>query len=146
MDYVSVEQTDLDFELTQMGAKVTSINGLICFVKFEINGTELFYVYNINSKDQFYLQKVLPYPVGAGLFSNPAEIVDYIKNDMKEYKKAAESSNFERFVKINQSLDNIIQKIERTYMNHDISSEKLSEISEKIAQIDNILDKVQDGL
>lgn len=33
MGYVSVEQTDLEFRLTQMGANVHSINGLFYFDK-----------------------------------------------------------------------------------------------------------------
>lgn len=145
MNIISAEQDNIDMQLTQMGAKVKSIHGLVCFVRFHMNDTDIFYVYNINAKDQYYLQKVLPYPVGAGVFTKPAEIIDYIKKDISSYKIASKEPLFKDFVNVNLELDQTIHNMEETYMNFDIPKEKLKEIAGKVEQINNLLKEVQEN-
>ncbi|MGB8451593.1 MAG: hypothetical protein WCD89_04605 [Anaerocolumna sp.] len=144
MNIVSAEQDNMDMLLTQLGAKVKSIHGLLCYVRFNINDTEIFYIYNINAKDQYYLQKVLPYPVGAGVFTKPSEIVEYIKNDIKFYKNASKSSVFGDFINTNVELHQIVHKLENTFMNYNVPSGKMKEISKELEHINEILDGVKD--
>lgn len=143
MNIVSAEQHKLDMLLTQMGGKVKSIHGLLCFVHFYINDTELFYVYNVNAKDQFYLQKVLPYPVGAGVFSKSKEVIEYIKNDLKQFKNAVHSKNFNSFVNINTNLNNAIHKVEDVFMHNNVQDEKLLQIQKEIEKISQILLEIE---
>lgn len=143
MNFVSAEQDNLDMMLTQMGAQVKSIHGIICFAKFLINGTEFFYVYNINAKSQYYLQKVLPYPVGAGEFSRPSEIIAYIKNDIEKFKNASKNSTFEDFLKVNTKIHRIVHKLEDTFMNYKLEPQELEKIYREIEDVDNILDDAQ---
>lgn len=144
MNFISAEQDNIDMMLTQMGAKVKSIHGLVCYVSFKFNDTEILYVYNINAKNQYYLQKVLPYPVGAGEFSSPAEVVDYIKKDIHYYKTALKSSIFNDFVDINLKLHKTIHKMEEVFMNYNVPHEKMNEIEGKLNHIDQILNEIQD--
>ncbi|MDF2587899.1 MAG: hypothetical protein K0S41_1740 [Anaerocolumna sp.] len=143
MNIVSAEQDNIDMMLTQMGAKVKSIHGLVCFVRFDINGTEIFYVYNVNAKDQYYLQKVLPYPVGAGVFTKPCEIVDYIKKDITLYKTAVKSSLFNSFTKVNLELHQIIHKMEETFMNYNVSDDMMTNVWKQLEQLNKTMDEIQ---
>ena len=143
MDIVSAEQTSLDMALTQIGAKVTSIHGLLCFVRYYIDDTELYYVYNINAKNQYYLQRVLPYPVGAGVFAKPDDIVEYIKNDIKQFENASNSSNFEEFIETTQRTHQTVHAIEEVFMNYNVSPEKMQEIDTELSHITNILENIK---
>ncbi len=143
MNILSAEQDNIDMLLTQMGADVKSIHGLICYVRFKINDTEIFYVYNINAKDQYYLQKVLPYPVGAGVFTKTSEIVNYIKEDIEYYKKASKSSKFNDFVNINMQLHNTIHNMEETYLKYNVPHDKMDKVVSKINEVNHILDDVK---
>ncbi|MFA9462854.1 MAG: hypothetical protein ACERKN_01035 [Velocimicrobium sp.] len=144
MNILSAEQDNIDMLLTQMGAKVKTIHGLICFVRFTIKDTEIFYVYNINAKDQYYLQKILPYPVGAGVFTKPSEIIDYIKKDISYYKTASKSTVFSDFININLELHGAMHKMEETFLNYNVPHDKLDEIVLKIGEINQLLDKAQE--
>lgn len=144
MNIISAEQDNIDMLLTQMGASVKSIHGLVCFVRFNINDTEIFYVYNINAKDQYYLQKVLPYPVGAGVFTKPSEIIEYIKKDINYYRKASKSSIFNDFISVNLELHHAIHKMEETFMNYNIPHEKMNEIVNRIEQLGQLINEVQE--
>lgn len=143
MNILSAEQEDLDMQLTQMGAKVNSIHGLVCYVSFNINDTKIFYVYNLNVKEQYFLQKVLPYPVGVGEFTHPSEIVDYIKKDILCYKNASKSSVFKDFININMDLNKTVCKMEETYLNYNVPHEKLNEIVDEIEKINQTLTNIQ---
>lgn len=144
MNIISAEQDNIDMLLTQMGASVKSIHGLVCFVRFDINGTEILYVYNINAKDQYYLQKVLPYPVGTGVFTKPSEIIEYIKKDINYYRKASKSSLFNDFIAVNLELHHTIHKMEDTFMNYNVPHEKLDEIVRRIEEMNQLINEVQE--
>ncbi len=139
MNFLSAEQDKLDMMLTQMGAQVKTINGLLCFVRFKIKDVELFYVYNINAKNQYYLQKVLPYPVGAGVFNSPDDIVSYIQNDINKFINASEKDSFELFLHTNSVLHSTIHKMENTFFEFDLSTEQLNSILQKLIKINDVL-------
>ena len=143
MNYVSAEQDNMDMMLTQMGAKVKSIHGLLCFVRFTVHDTELFYTYNINAKNQYYLQRVLPYPVGAGVFTNPSEIVDYIEKDVKSFKNAAKSSSFDSYIDIHKKLHATVHQLENDFINYNVPHDKMRAIDEALDKINMILKDIQ---
>ena len=39
------------------------------------------YTYNINAKNKYFLQRIEPYPIPHGTFSNEVKIVDFIKSN-----------------------------------------------------------------
>ena len=143
MNFLSAQQDNIEMLLTQMGADVKSIHGLVCFVRFSIEDTEFFYVYNLNAKNKYYLQKVLPYPVGAGEFSKPSEIVKYIKKDMEAFRKVSKGENFKNFVNAGLELHHTIHKVEETFLNYDVSNENMDEFLKKINEINEVLTKIQ---
>lgn len=143
MDMMSAEQENMDLLLTQMGAKVESVHGLICFAKFTISDVEISYVYSINANNKYYLQKIRPYPVGAGEFSRSSEVVDYIKKDIENYKVASKSSAFHEFVSINQELHQSMYKLEELFLQYNVPHDKLGEIGERVKMMNQLLSDIQ---
>jgi hypothetical protein len=144
MNITSANQDNIDLMLTQMGAKVQTLHGLLCFVRFEIHGNEIFYVYNVNMKDQYYLQKVLPYPVGAGVFTKTSDIVDYIKNDIQFYKNAEKNENVNNLIDINTQLHRLLHNVEDTFMKYKVSPDKIEEMSKAMMVLNDILTDIQE--
>lgn len=143
MSILLAEQEALDKTLLQMGAQVKTIEGMVCFVRFDIDGTELFYVYNINAKKQYYLQKVLPYPVGAGIFSNPADVVAYIRRDLALFRNAAKSRTFSCFLETNTKIHKVLHKVEDTFLNYNVPIEEMKRISDVLDAVDAKLSEIR---
>lgn len=143
MNILSAEQDQLDMQLTQMGAKVQSLHGLLCYIRFPIEDMELFYVYNINMKNQFFLQRIKPYPVSAGIFTNPQDIVEYIRDDVKQFRNAYNSKVFSEFVTVNAELQRLVQDVEDVFLGYNVPIEKMHEISNMILSVDNILENIK---
>ncbi|MPN56688.1 hypothetical protein SDC9_204379 [bioreactor metagenome] len=100
-------------------------------------------MYNINAKNQYCLQMVKPYPAGAGVFSKPQAIVQYIKNDIKQFKNASSSNVFSEFVTVNQNLYASIQNIKDAFMTYNVPRDKMQQIKEKVDEISNLLDDIK---
>lgn len=143
MNPMSASQEEIDMKLTQMGGNVTSLHGIISFIRFNVNQTELTYVYNINAKNQYFLQMVKPYPAGAGVFVKPQEIVQYIKNDIKQFKNASNSNVFCEFVSVNQALYSSIQDIKDVFMTYNVPRENMRQIKEKVDEISELLNEIK---
>ncbi len=143
MDNVSANQEEIDMKLTQMGAEVTSLYGIISFIRFHFDQIELFYVYNVNSKNQYYLQMVKPYPVGAGVFSNLQEMVQYIDEDIQQFQNASNSHAFQAFVTTNQDLYQVIQKFKDVYMSRNVPKEKIQRIREMTGGLYDFLTEIE---
>ena len=143
MDYTSAEQTNLDMLLTQIGAKVKSLHGLICFVEFYINDTRLLYIYNLNAKEQYALQRILPYPIGAGVFSSPEEVVGYIKEDIRQFKNASNSKTFDAFIETGMKLHQTVHEMEDVFMHYNVPLDKLQEIQDELERIKSVLNEIK---
>jgi hypothetical protein len=140
---MSANQEEIDMKLTQLGANVTSLHGIISFIRFSFDQTELFYVYNINAKNQYFLQMVKPYPAAAGVFLKPQAVVQYIKNDIRQFKNASNSNVFSEFVAVNQSLYDSTQKIKDVFMTYNVPKDRIVKIKEKVDEISDILSEIK---
>jgi hypothetical protein len=115
MNILSAEQNRTVMLLHQLGAKVKTVHGIICYVRFEVAGSEVLYVYNINAKDQYFLQRLRPYPLGAGVFSSQREIINFIVEDLAQLQNASKSSIYENFIDVNNRLHKMIHMMESSF-------------------------------
>lgn len=143
MNNMSASEEEIDMKLTQMGAHVTSLHGIISFIRFSFDQTELLYVYNVNAKSQYFLQMVKPYPVAAGAFTSSKSMIQYIKDDIKQFKNASNSNVFGEFVTVNQSLYESIQNIKDVFMTYNVPKDKMLQIKDKVGEIAGILSTVE---
>ena len=101
----SVKGDSIEILLRQLGAaKIQKVHGNLYFIKFILDdGFEVMYTYNINAKNKYFLQRIEPYPIPHGTFSNEVKILDYIKKD-NELEMVRESLKFKEYVKSNYGL------------------------------------------
>jgi hypothetical protein len=86
---------------------------------------------------------VKPYPVAAGVFSKPQEIVQYIKDDIRQFQNASKSHVFSEFVTVNQALSDSVRNIKDSFMKYNVPIDKMQKIKEKVDEISNLLDDIK---
>lgn len=143
MNIVSGGQDKMAMLLKQLGASVQTIHGSVCFVKFMIEDTEVSYVYNINAKEQFFLQRISPYPLGAGVFVSEEHVVAHIQMDIEKFRNASKSKTFQKYVEINNRTHKAIHNIEETFMNYNVPIDALHKIEAHLNDISTILENVE---
>lgn len=123
--------------LRQMGASdVIKVQGLLYFMKFKLNdNVEISYSYNINTKNKYFLQRIKPYPLPQGVFSDEYEIVSFIKKDLEKFSTAIHSTNFNLFIDVNKKVNNITSEMEYLFLNHNVNSNELLRLDKELNDI-----------
>jgi hypothetical protein len=144
VDYNNVENDRHDMMLRQMGGDVITIYGMLCYVKFNIEGVDIEYVYNINAKKKYFLQRIKPYPLPAGVYEDPEDVIDIISIDIEQFRTAIHSEKFNTFVEINKNLNETIRNIDDLFLYYKVPKESLVHINENIQQIKDIISGSKD--
>lgn len=127
-------------ELKDAGAKVIDIQGVMFHVSFVINSKEISYMYHLKPDNTFTLERVRPYFMQIGEYEREKNIVNAIKIDIEQFRNASKSSNFDRFIKVDKHLSQLIRIFEDLYLYYNISTEDLEELD---TSIDNVLDTIK---
>lgn len=137
MNNSTVEQDRATIIFRQMGGKVKSIHGVQCYIKFCIDDSiEVYYVYNVNKDNEYYLQRIKPYPFGAGVFTSVDMIIQFVKEDLERFKNASLSSVFDIFIENNQRLNTLMESIENLFLRKNVPKDKMLEISNILEELD----------
>lgn len=142
--YIGAEASEHEMKLVQMGAKVEQINGKMCYVKFKLDGMEVDYAYNINKKGKYFLERIKPYPLPIREYENESDIVKVIDIDIRQFKNAINSKNFEMFTSINRELHMTIKAFEDLFLYYNVPAMKVESIMEKIKEIQDEIRYVQE--
>ena len=128
--------------LRQMGASdIVKVQGLLYFMKFELtNDIEISYSYNINAKNKYFLQRIKPYPIPQGVFSDEYEIISFIKKDLLKFNNAMHSSNFNLFLDVTTKVNSITSKMEDLFLNHNVKKEEFLILNKELDDILNEID------
>lgn len=131
--------------LKQMGAhELTNIASRLYYISFKFEQTvEITYVYNINAKNQYFLQRIAPYPLPKGLFETQEEIIDFIEKDIQKFKNASNSSNFQRFLEINNTLTHVEQNIEHLFLNFNVPKESIDIFHQQLTELNLSVQKAK---
>lgn len=132
--------------LKQLGAHaLTNITSRLYYIDFKFEpDIKVSYVYNINAKDQYFLQRISPYPLSEGIFSNHEEIVDFIEWDIKQFKNASHSTNFKRFLEINNTLSLVEHNIENLFLNYNVPKESIDLFHDQLTTLNASVQKAQE--
>lgn len=88
--------------LKQRGA--TSIKtkpAYINIAKFELSDSvTVVYLYELKENEAIYLQRLEPYPMTMGQIDDENQLVAVIEEDIKKFKDALTSKNFNKFIEI----------------------------------------------
>ena len=142
MNINNAQGDSIEILLRQMGASdVTKIRGLLYFMTFKLSDdVEISYSYNINTKNKYFLQRIKPYPIPQGVFSDEYEIVSFIKKDLQKFSTAMNSSNFNLFLDIARKVNNITSMAEHLFLNYNVNVNQLLRIN---TELDDILKEIE---
>lgn len=142
----SVKGESIEILLRQLGAnKIKKVHGNLYFIKFILeNDFEVMYTYNINAKNQYFLQRIEPYPIPHGTFSNEVKIVDFIKKDIAKFKAGIKSKHFDEFLEATAQANKFVRQLDDFYLNYHVEENSL--ISESLGQINIAIDNLNKRL
>jgi hypothetical protein len=142
MNINNAQGDSIEILLRQMGASdVTKIRGLLYFMTFKLSdNVEISYSYNINTKNKYFLQRIKPYPIPQGVFSDEYEIVSFIKKDLQKFSTAMNSSNFNLFLDVARKVNNITSMAEHLFLNYNVNVNQLLRIN---TELDDILKEIE---
>lgn len=123
-------------KLRQMGAKVTVINSMMCYVKFDVDGLIVTYVYNVNKDERYFLERIKPYPVPLRESDSEEDVIDIIEVDLEQFKNVKNKSYIDKFVQINQRFSKTMQRFEDLCLYYDVNEESINKIFSEIDCID----------
>lgn len=138
----SVKGDSIEILLRQLGAdKIQKVQGDLYFIKFILeDDLEVMYTYNINAKNQYFLQRIMPYPIPQGAFSNQIKLVDFIKKDIEKFKKGIKSKYFNEYLETTAHAYKFIQQLDDFYLNYKVEEDSL--VSDSLSQINIAIDNL----
>ena len=140
MDTYSTKGDSIEILLRQIGAtSITKVKGYLYFIKFKIDDLEVTYTYNINHKNHYFLQRIEPYPLSKGSFSNEMEIVSFIRKDLSKFKAAKRFTNFDKFLDISSKITALQRETEDLFLNYDIRDIHMDELEDSLSNFSNII-------
>ncbi|NTW71977.1 MAG: hypothetical protein HGA49_07040 [Eubacteriaceae bacterium] len=144
MDNNLVDQDNAVKLLQQMGARVEILHGLLCNVKLSREGIEIEYVYTVAKANEFLLQRVKPYPLGAGMFTTLDDMIEYIGYDVERLANASNSRVFSLFIEENKKLSRVSYYLENLFLNYNVPKNEMSKLNDMISEIENTIIELND--
>lgn len=140
MNASSVKGDTIEARLRCLGASdVQKVQGMLYFVSFTDSDTEVSYTYNINAKNKYFLQRIKPYPIPEGIFSDEEQVVEFIKRDLKKFRNAEHSHNFTQFIEVTNMINETTKEIETFFLNYNVDKECLEALSHELGAIHKII-------
>ena len=131
-------------ELKRLGARVLDIQGIMFYVKFKINSTKISYVYHLNQDNTFFLERIKPYTCAIGDYDTEEAVVDTIREDIKQFKNAMKSTNFDSFIEVDQHISKLVRLFEDLYLYYNVEKDDLKMVNEEINKVLDIINDVQE--
>lgn len=140
MNASSVKGDTIEARLRCLGADhIQQVQGILYFVTFKEGEHEVSYCYNINAKNKYFLQRIKPYPLPEGLFSDEEQVVEFIKRDLKKFRNAKHSHNFTQFVHVTNLIAETTKEIETFFLNYNVDKECLDELAQELNTVHHIV-------
>ncbi len=114
------------------------------YVKFKLKGTKISYVYHLNKDNTFFLERIKPYTCAIGDYESEEEVVDTIREDIKQFKNAMNSSNFESFIEVDQHISKLVRLFEDLYLYYNVEKDDLTMVNQEINKVLDIINDVQE--
>ncbi len=131
-------------ELIEFGAKVMDVSEIMTYVAFEFAETTIAYIYSLTPEDEFHFERAKPYVMDIGIYQTENEIVDIIKNDIKQFKNAMQSSHFKQFIEIDRTIAETVRNFEDLYLYYNIDEPELAKIVAEVRRLKDEIFAVKD--
>ncbi len=122
-------------ELSEFGAEVLDVSTTMTYVIFDLGETTVAYIYNVSPEDKFHFERAKPYAMEIGIYESESEIVDIIKNDIKQFKNAMQSHHFKRFIEIDRQIAKTVRTFEDLYLYYNIDGDALDKLSAEVEHL-----------
>ena len=138
----------VDLKLSQMGAtQITKLRSHMYIVDFTLeNGMEISYVFNITKHDKYFLQRMRPYAMVQGKYADTKEITKFIKEDLRRFRTAEHSSNFEEFVDVSRKGVELSHELESLFLHYNVDKATLDEMQGTLTRMMLHLEQLQHQL
>lgn len=135
----------VDLKLSQMGAtQITKLRSHMYIVDFTLeNGMKVSYVFNITKHDKYFLQRMRPYAMVQGKYADTKEITKFIKEDLRRFRTAEHSSNFEEFVDVSRMGVELSHKLEDLFLHYNVDKATLDEMQGTLTRMMLHLEQLQ---
>lgn len=112
-------------KLEEMNAtKIQKLDSQMYLVNFDLKeDMRISYVFNITREGKYFLQRMRPYSMVHGKFSNEYEVLSFIKHDVEKFQNAANSTNFIKFLEISNKGLQLTEEIENAFLNYNVDGE-----------------------
>lgn len=143
MNQTLAQGDTIETRLRLLGAtEVQRVQGILYYVTFVFeDGNEVSYVYNINVKGQYFLQRIKPYPLPEGIFSDEGQVVEFIKRDFKKFKNAKNSNNFPQFLQLTNEMNLLAHDMEAFFLNYNVDNKYIIKLVEELENMRRIIEQ-----
>ncbi len=131
-------------ELRKLGARVLDIQGIMFYVKFKLNDTKISYVYHLNKDNTFFLERIKPYTCAIGDYETEEDVVETIHQDIKQFRNAMNSSNFEHFIEVDSNMSKLVRLFEDLFLYYNVDKEDIDLIRHEMDKVLDIINCVQE--
>lgn len=137
MNKNSVSGDIVDLKLGQLGAtQITKLRSYMYIVDFTLeNGMKVSYVFNITKHDKYFLQRMRPYAMVQGKYADTKEITKFIKEDLRRFRTAERSSNFEEFVDVSRKGVELSHTLEDLFLHYNVDKATLDEMQGTLSRM-----------
>ncbi|RDY23754.1 hypothetical protein CHF27_006420 [Romboutsia maritimum] len=145
MNVNTAKGDSIEVLLRQIGAtQITKVRGILYFIKFKLNEkVELSYVYNINAKNKYFLQRIKPYPITQGIFTDEYEIVSFIKEDLSKFNNVQNRNTFDSFLDLNNKIINTADNLENLFLNYVVNDDDFSKLDKSLNDILYLIENIE---
>ncbi|MEA4921864.1 MAG: hypothetical protein VB031_00705 [Eubacteriaceae bacterium] len=144
MNNMNFSDEMINMVLRQMGAaSIKTTPGHINIAKFPITPEMIItYMYDIEDAEGIYLQRIEPYPKRIGKLYSEQDLINIISGDLRKFKAAAKSSNYDKFIKVAGNVLSFDREIENLFLMHNVAGADLEKLDEKIDEIHMLIKEV----
>ncbi|MCB6365918.1 hypothetical protein LI291_06995 [Intestinibacillus massiliensis] len=123
--------------LRQLGAtSIKEVHSMMHIANFDLGGgVEVSYVFNITKDSRYFLQRMRPYPLPQGKFSDAQEIIDFITVDIAAFRNAHNSKNFPRFVQVNDRMGQLVGQLEDLFLHYNVDGDALAAFHNELEKL-----------
>lgn len=127
----------LNMALRQLGAtsidsKICKMN----LIKFEISDDlTLSYICNTVGQERIYMMRLSPYPIRNARFDSVDSVVEYISRDITLFKNATLTNKYSTFLDILDKSSIMREEIENLFLFYKIDRDTLDKINEEMDDI-----------
>ncbi len=130
-------------DLEELGAKIVDFKGIMTLATFKLDSVTIAYMYWHKKNGDYFVERILPYYMPVGDFKSEETIIESMAKDIDQFKNAANSKNFNKFVQIDSKIMQLVRLFEDLYLYYNIDKENIEKIDTAIKNVYEMIFDIQ---